>query len=262
MNLPIYQVDAFHHALFKGNPAAVCPLDKWLPEKLMQSIAMENNLSETAFFVPDKDGFAIRWFTPVREVDLCGHATLAAAHVLFRHLSYEKEVVKFSSASGDLFVKQGEEGRLYLDFPAADPKKIKNDPKFRPALGRQPFEAHLAGKLMLIYRNEEEVRNLRPDYSLIATINDAGIIVTAPGKDFDFVSRFFAPSVGIDEDPVTGSAHTLLIPYWSGILGKNELTAWQCSPRGGILYCTNQSDRVLIGGHAVTYMTGHIHIPS
>jgi PhzF family phenazine biosynthesis protein len=260
MNIPIYQVDAFHNELFKGNPAAVCPMEKWLPPEVMQSIAMENNLSETAFIVKVQAGYEIKWFTPVCEVDLCGHATLAAAHVLFEHMFYDEDSIEFFSASGILYVKRRTDGRIYLDFPTHKPRKVKNKEIFREAMGKRPIEALKAKKLLLVYKNQEEVLKLRPDFKLIAKLNDIGIIATAPGEDFDFVSRFFAPAVGIEEDPVTGSAHTLLIPYWSKVLNKKYLSAWQCSRRGGILLCENQQDRVLIGGHAVTYMNGYIHV--
>jgi PhzF family phenazine biosynthesis protein len=260
MNIPIYQVDAFHHELFKGNPAAVCPLEKWLSNDLMQAIAMENNLSETAYIVKVQAGYEIRWFTPLSEVDLCGHATLASAHVLFNHLSYEQDTIAFFSASGILYVKRRKDGRIYLDFPAHKPRKVKNIGLFGEAMGKQPLLAFKAKKLMLVYENEEEVLELSPDFKLLESLNEVGVIATAPGKDFDFVSRFFAPAVGINEDPVTGSAHTHLIPYWSEILNKKYLSAWQCSKRGGILLCENENDRVLIGGHAVTYMNGTIQV--
>lgn len=260
MNIPIYQVDAFHSELFKGNPAAVCPLEKWIPDEAMQAIAMENNLSETAFLVRVEAGYEIRWFTPLKEVDLCGHATLASAHVLFRHLYHEKDTIEFFSASGMLYVKRSQDGMIYMDFPAQKPRKVKNKEIYGRALGKQPEEALKAGKLMLVYRNEQDILNLNPDFRLIESLNDTGIIVTAQGKDFDFVSRFFAPAVGINEDPVTGSAHTLLIPYWSKVLHKKYLSACQCSKRGGILLCENQEERVIIGGEAVTYMNGYIHV--
>lgn len=260
MNIPIYQVDAFHSELFKGNPAAVCPLERWIPDETMQAIAMENNLSETAFIVPVEAGYEIRWFTPLREVDLCGHATLASAHVLFTHLYHDKDTIEFFSASGMLHVKRSQDGLIYMDFPAQQPRKVKNKEIYGQALGKQPEEALKAGKLMLVYRSERDILTLHPDFRLIQTLNDIGVIVTAPGKDFDFVSRFFAPAVGINEDPVTGSAHTLLIPYWSKVLRKKYLSAWQCSKRGGILLCENQEERVIIGGEAVTYMNGYIHV--
>ena len=260
MNIPIYQVDAFHHELFKGNPAAVCPLNEWLPGEIMQAIAFENNLSETAFFVEAESGFEIRWFTPLSEVDLCGHATLASAHVLYNHLSYENETIVFLSASGILYVRRRKDGHIYLDFPAHKPREVKNELIFGEAMGKQPQTALKAKKLMLVYGNQDEVLQLSPDFKLVAGLNDVGVIATAPGKDFDFISRFFAPAVGINEDPVTGSAHTHLIPYWSEVFNNRHLSAWQCSKRGGILLCENNNDRVLIGGNAITYMTGYIHV--
>ena len=229
MDIPIFQVDAFHHELFKGNPAAVCPLKEWLPDEMMQSIAMENNLSETAFIVELDNGYEIRWFTPLSEVDLCGHATLATAHVLFNHLDFDGESIKFSSASGILYVRKGKEGLIFLDFPAHKPLTVKNDDIYEEAMGLKPKSALKGKKLMRVYEHEDEVIILRRDFQQLVQLNDVGVIATAEGKDFDFVSSFFAPAVGIDEDPVTGSAHTHLIPYWSEILNKNYLRAWQCS---------------------------------
>jgi len=260
MNIPIYQVDAFNNELFKGNPAAVCILEEWLPEETMQAIGMENNLSETAFIVRVDAGYEIKWFTPLSEVDLCGHATLASAHVLFNHLNYEEDSIEFFSASGILYIKRRKDGLIYLDFPAHKPRNVKNKEVYEEAMGLKPVSALKAKKLMLVYENEQEVLNLNPDFKLLRRMNDVGVIATAQGKDFDFVSRFFAPAVGIDEDPVTGSAHTHLIPYWSRVLNKKYLSAWQCSKRGGILVCENQDDRVLIGGQAVTFMNGYIHL--
>jgi PhzF family phenazine biosynthesis protein len=260
MNIPIYQVDAFHHELFKGNPAAVCLLEEWLPYETMQAIGMENNLSETAFIVKVDAGYEIKWFTPLSEVDLCGHATLATAHVLFNHLNYKEDSIDFFSASGILYVKRRKDGMIYLDFPAQKPRTVKNKDVYEEAMGLKPVSALKGKKLMLVYEHEKDVLNLNPDFKQLKKMNDVGVIATAQGKDFDFVSRFFAPAVGIDEDPVTGSAHTHLIPYWSRVLDKKYLSAWQCSKRGGILLCENQGDRVLIGGQAVTFMNGYIHI--
>ena len=260
MDIPIYQVDAFHNELFKGNPAAVCILDEWLPIEIMQAIGMENNLSETAFIVKVDAGYEIKWFTPLSEVDLCGHATLAAAHVLFNHLDYEGDTIEFFSASGILYVKQRNDGLIYLDFPSQKPHMIKNKEIYEEVMGLKPKSALKGKKLMLVYENEEDVINLVPDFIRLAKLNEIGVIATAQGNDFDFVSRFFAPAVGIDEDPVTGSAHTHLIPYWSEILSKKYLSAWQCSKRGGILLCENHDDRVHIGGNAITYMHGYIHV--
>jgi PhzF family phenazine biosynthesis protein len=260
MDIPIFQVDAFHNELFKGNPAAVCILDEWLPNETMQAIGMENNLSETAFIVKVDAGYEIKWFTPLSEVDLCGHATLATAHVLYNHLDFDGDSIEFFSASGILYVRQGKDGLIYLDFPAQKPLIVKNKGIYEEAMGLKPKSALKGKKLMLVYENEEEVLRLRPDFDQLIKLNDIGVIATALGNDFDFVSRFFAPAVGIDEDPVTGSAHTHLIPYWSEMLNKKYLSAWQCSKRGGILFCENHNERVLIGGNAVTYMNGYIHI--
>ena len=260
MDIPIYQVDAFHNELFKGNPAAVCILDEWLPTETMQAIGMENNLSETAFIVKAGTGYEIKWFTPLSEVDLCGHATLATAHVLFNHLDFKGDSIEFFSASGILYVKQRKNGLIYLDFPAQQPSIVENKEIYGNVMGSNPKSALIGKKLMLVYEHEEDVLNLKPDFKQLINMNDIGVIATAPGNDFDFVSRFFAPAVGIDEDPVTGSAHTHLIPYWSQVLNKKYLSAWQCSKRGGILLCENQEDRVLIGGNAITYMNGFIHI--
>jgi len=260
MKIPIFQVDAFTGRVFKGNPAAVCPLETWLADEMMQSIAMENNLSETAFFIPYEDGFRIRWFTPLSEVDLCGHATLATAHVLFHHLNYPADIIRFHSRSGILSVSKEENGFLKMDFPAYVPVKIDNDPLFGRIFGNQPLSAYRGNYLLLLYNQEEEVKSIQPDFELVKSLDEVGVIITSRGMDYDFVSRFFAPSVGIDEDPVTGSAHSSLVPFWAEILDKRYLTARQCSTRGGILHCEYPGDRVIIGGNAVTYLDGHIFI--
>jgi PhzF family phenazine biosynthesis protein len=261
MRLPLFQVDAFTSELFGGNPAAVVPLQEWLPEKLMQKIALENNLSETAFFVPEKEGFHIRWFTPVAEVALCGHATLATAHVLFHHLGYKEALISLNSKSGILLV-QRKDNLIILNFPSDVPIEVKNDPEIDAALGKSPLST-FKGKTdyLLVFPHESDVTEMNPDFGLLAKTKARGIIVTAKGSSSDFVSRFFGPQVGINEDPVTGSAHTMLTPYWSKILGKTELTALQCSARKGQLHCTLLGDRVLIAGNAVSYLEGHIHLP-
>ncbi len=258
MKLTIYQIDAFAEKVFEGNPAAVIPLENWLPDNVMQQIAMENNLSETAFFIPLANAFHIRWCTPLAEVDLCGHATLASAHVLFNHLNYNEKEISFQSRSGILNVKK-EEDLIVLNFPASKLTEIKIPENLKSAFNIQP-EKCFKGRddLMLIFEKEEDIIKLEPDFQKISGSKTRGIIVTAKSKKFDFVSRFFAPAVGVNEDPVTGSAHTMLIPYWSGELGKSDLTAKQVSARGGILYCKNLGERVEIGGKAVTYMTGEI----
>ena len=260
--LEIFQVDAFTDTLFAGNPAAVCPLEQWLDEEVMQQIAAENNLSETAFLVKRGEGYLIRWFTPVTEVALCGHATLASAHVLFHHLGHKKDTIHFYSLqSGPLPVSRN--GKiLTLDFPADDYRKTEAASEILEAFGSEPREWY-KGKTdyMLVFDSEEEVLACTPDMGLLKKSNVRGVIITAPGRQVDFVSRFFAPGSGVDEDPVTGSAHTTLTPYWSRRLGKVKMTARQLSKRGGELLCEFAADRVRISGKAVTYMTGEILIP-
>lgn len=257
----IYQVDAFADRLFSGNPAAVCMLDKWLPDKAMQSIAAENNLAETAFLVKEKDYFEIRWFTPAIEVDLCGHATLASAFVLFECLDFKEPVINFfSPRSGEL--KVSNEGELLLlDFPTDILQNVGSLPLIQQCIGVQPTEVY-KGKTDYIafLENEDEVLNRVPDYHEISKLEARGLIVTAKGNEVDFVSRFFGPQSGIDEDPVTGSAHTSLIPLWSEKLGKNEMIARQLSKRGGTIYCSNRGTRCLIGGKARLYLSGEIYI--
>ncbi len=259
MKVPMCQVDAFTSRLFGGNPAAVCLLDEWLPDALMQAIAAENNLSETAFVVREGDGFAIRWFTPAVEVDLCGHATLASAHVLFAHEPDLAEV-RFSSQSGPLRVTRAGP-RLQLDLPRRDGTPCPPEPRLADALGAQPRELHAARDLLAVFDSEDQVRALAPDMPLLATLDRFGFIVTAPGRDCDFVSRYFAPREGVPEDPVTGSAHCTLVPYWAARLGKPELHARQVSRRGGELFCTLAGDRVLVAGEAVTFLEGTIEVP-
>ncbi len=259
MKIKFYQVDAFTSEMFGGNPAGVCPLDEWIPEASMQLIATENNLSETAFFVDNGKHFEIRWFTPEVEINLCGHATLASGHVLFNHLGYPKNEIVFSSISGELKVSQ-KNGLLALDFPTNEFKKITALPEIIKGLGLKPIEVYLGSYCMAVVDNEANVRDLNVDFQQLLTIDANGIIVTAKGDEVDFVSRFFAPRMGINEDPVTGSAHTYLIPYWANKLGKNELSALQLSKRGGELYCKLIDKRVEIMGHAVTYMEGEIFL--
>lgn len=260
MKQTIYQVDAFTDSLFSGNPAAVCPLENWLNESTMQNIAMENNLSETAFFVKENNHYHIRWFTPEMEVDLCGHATLASGHVLFHHYQLPKEVIHFHSRSGMLKIKRN--GRLYtLDFPSDEAEKIEKTDMIVDAMGVTPASVWKGREdFMLVYNEQEEIEHLKPDFHLLANATGRGIIVTAPGKEVDVVSRFFAPQAGIDEDPVTGSAHTTLIPYWAKQFGKNKLTAKQVSKRGGYLICEYLGSRVEISGKAKTYMIGEIYL--
>jgi PhzF family phenazine biosynthesis protein len=256
----LFQIDAFADKIFTGNPAAVIPLEKWVSDQLMQNIAMENNLSETAFFIQENNEFYIRWFTPISEVNLCGHATLASGHVIFNHTNYNNDQIIFNSKSGILKIRK--EGQfIILDFPASDLEEISIPANIEQALGIRP-EKCIRGRedMMFIFDNAKEIKSLSPDLRFLKTLNARGIIVTAPSDEYDFVSRFFAPVEGIDEDPVTGSAHTMLIPYWSGLLQKRELTAKQISSRGGVLKCTNKGSRVEIGGKAVTYMIGEICI--
>lgn len=258
--LKIYQIDAFAEKAFTGNPAAVCPLEEWLPDELMQKIAMENNLAETAFYIPEGDGFHLRWFTPAVEVDLCGHATLATAHVLFEHLNYTQKVINFQTRSGLLQVeKKGE--ILKMNFPVTPFEKTETPQDLIEGLGIQPLETYKSDDYLLVVESEEIVQNLQPNLLKVAEVEARGVMVTAPGKEVDFISRFFAPQSGINEDPVTGSAHTVLIPYWAKKLGKTELTARQISPRGGNLFCTLVGDRVEISGKAITYLIGEIFVP-
>lgn len=260
MKLKIYQIDAFAEHVFSGNPAAVVPLEKWLPSDLMQKIAMENNLSETAFFVPAPNGFHIRWFTPSTEVDLCGHATLATAHVIFNHLGYPENNIRFESRSGTLNVKN-QNGQIVLDFPASKVEDLEVHSVFKAVFQIQPIKCFRGrDDLMLLFDSEKDVQLLAPDFQMIAKIKARGIIATAKSEKYDFISRFFAPAVGVTEDPVTGSAHTMLIPFWAKQLDKTDLIARQISKRGGILYCKNLGMRVEIAGNAVTYMIGEIEI--
>jgi PhzF family phenazine biosynthesis protein len=260
MKIPIYQIDAFTEKVFKGNPAAVCPLKKWLPDAVMQQIAAENNLSETAFFVKKNNAYEIRWFTPTIEVDLCGHATLATAHVLFDHLDYENDIIFLQSRSGDLRVKKDGD-LLVLDFPAGFYENISPPPKLSEALSGTPVETGQAlDYLIAVYDDEHFIENLKPDFQKLKLLPYHAIIVTSRSKKYDFVSRMFAPAIGIDEDPVTGSAHTILTPFWSRKLKKTLMYARQISARGGELRCKISGDRVEIGGRAVTYLVGEIEV--
>jgi len=260
MKIPIYQIDAFTDKLFGGNPAAVCPLRKWLDKKIMQNIAFENNFAETAFIVKEKGKFHIRWFTPKVEVDLCGHATLATSFVIFKFLDYKKKEIIFSSRSGELRVRK-EKDLLILNFPSDIAENADLPTTVGVGIGLLPLETY-KGKTdyVLVYENQEQIESIKPDFGKLAEAEARGIIVTAPGKDCDFVSRFFAPAAGVDEDPVTGSAHTLLIPYWSKKLNKIEMTARQLSRRKGFLKCKFLNDRVDIGGKAVLFLKGEIVI--
>ena len=258
MNLTIYQLDAFTNKVFAGNPAAVVPLTEWIADELMQKIAAENNLAETAFYVAEGEQFHIRWFTPTVEVNLCGHATLATAYTIFEYAKYPKTTIAFKSKSGILKVeKKGD--LLELDFPVDMPVVAETPEELIEGLGIKPQET-LKGitDYFLVFENESQVKALTPDFKTIAKVKCRGIIVTAKGDEVDFVSRFFGPQSGIDEDPVTGSAHTTLTPYWAEKLGKNILTAKQISARGGELLCTLTGDRVKMAGHVAPYLIGQI----
>lgn len=257
MKLKQYQIDAFTDKVFGGNPAAVVPLSSWPDDSLLQAIAEENNLSETAFFVSSEKGFKLRWFTPVKEIDLCGHATLATAHVIFEILGYSKQVITFETRSGELFVeKKGK--RLEMNFPACPPTPHEISETLTKGLGQRPIEVLAADDYLALYDSEAIVRAITPNQVLLCQLDLRGVIITAPGTDVDFVSRFFAPKFGIPEDPVTGSAHCTLAPYWANKLGKKILTARQVSRRGGNIICEVKTDRVLISGCAVTFMEAEI----
>jgi PhzF family phenazine biosynthesis protein len=257
MKILQFQIDAFTDQVFKGNPAAVCPLEKWLDDSILKAIANENNLSETAFYVKEGEVYHIRWFTPARvEIDLCGHATIATAFVIFNNYEKESTSLNFISRSGPLSVFK-KDGLLYLDFPARMPEPTSVPLGLLNAFNIKPREVLKSRDYFLVFENEEEVFKLKPDFYLLKKL-DLKIIATAPGKQYDFVSRFFAPSVGIDEDPVTGSAHCSLIPYWAKKLNKEKINAFQASERSGKLYGVNQQERVLIGGNCVQFMKGEI----
>ncbi len=259
MKIPLFQVDAFTSRLFGGNPAAVCPLESWLDDKTMQAIAAENNLSETAFFVGRGGGYELRWFTPLVEVDLCGHATLASAYVIFNRLEPSLSAVSFRSKSGELQVTRSGD-RLTLDFPAWPPERREVTEALTRALGAAPREVWESHDLMVVYDSEDDVRRLDPAMDRVAALEAFAVIATAPGRTADFVSRFFAPRHGIPEDPVTGRAHCTLTPYWARRLGKPQLHAVQLSSRGGELFCEDRGERVAIAGHAVQFLEGTIEV--
>jgi len=259
MKLSIYQVDAFTREAFHGNPAAVVPLEEWLPDETMLAIAAENNLAETAFFVKDGDGYRLKWFTPEIEIDLCGHATLASSYVLWNELGHTGDEIRFETKSGTLSVTR--EGELMtLDFPSRPAEETDAPEGLSQALGGIPQKVLKSRDYLAVFDTEAEVLALRPDFRAISDLGVHAVIATAAGDTSDFVSRFFAPSVGVDEDPVTGSAHCTLIPYWAEQLGKNELYARQVSKRGGELFCELRGDRVRIGGNAVLYLKGEIDV--
>lgn len=259
MKIKQYQVDAFATRVFEGNPAAICPLDEWLQDGVMQAIAEENNLSETAFFVASGGSFQLRWFTPTTEVDLCGHATLAAAHVIFKKLNPSASSVIFETRSGKLFVeRQGD--LLRMNFPARRPVQCEIPDLLAAALGSRPAEVLCADDYLAVFNSEEVIRVAQPDQALLAQLDLRGVVITAPGSDVDFVSRCFGPKLGITEDPVTGSAHCELAPYWANKLGKTRLTAKQLSKRGGKLVCEFEGDRVALSGTAVIFMEAEIFL--
>lgn len=261
MSLPFYWIDAFTDRHFAGNPAGVMPLERWPEASLMQAIACENGLAETSFFVrTGEDRYHLRWFTPAVEVDLCGHATLAAAFVIFTALGASGDLLSFDTRSGPLTVERLGDGRLELDFPSRPAQPVALSPDLVQALGATPETVAQARDTLCVFAREEEVLALRPDFGAIAALDTFAVIATAPGKDGDFVSRFFAPRAGVNEDPVTGSAHCTLMPYWAARLGKPRLRARQVSARGGVLWCELSGDRVKIAGHAVLYLKGEIHL--
>jgi PhzF family phenazine biosynthesis protein len=261
LSIPIYQVDAFSDKLFGGNPAAVCPLKEWLPAPQMQKIALENNLAETAFFIPMGKDFEIRWFTPESEVDLCGHATLATAHVLFSHLNFEGDTIHFHTLNAGTLTVSCHDDLYTLNFPSRVPQSCEVPAGLIEALGgKKPVAVLRSRDYFIVYETETDVLALKPNFAALSRIESLGFVVTAPGDNSDFVSRFFAPSAGIDEDPVTGSAHCNLIPYWAERLGKFKLHAYQVSTRRGELWCENKGDRVLMSGKAVTYLKGEIFL--
>jgi predicted PhzF superfamily epimerase YddE/YHI9 len=261
MRLPMYQVDAFTDSLFGGNPAAVCPLDAWLPDATMQAIAAENNLAETAFFVRDGGDYALRWFTPTVEVDLCGHATLASGHVVFSFLEPRRESVGFHTVKAGTLTVSRRGDLLVMDFPSRPAEPCEPPPGLLAALGGRPREVLGARDCLVVYDTAADVAALEPDLTALGKVDCWAAIVTAPGDNgIDFVSRFFAPAQGVPEDPVTGSAHCTLVPYWAKRLGKTQFEARQLSRRGGALGCALNGDRVSIGGKAITYLEGQIEV--
>lgn len=258
-SIPYFEVFAFTRRMFGGNPAGVCLLEEFLPNEQLQAIATQNDLSETAFIVERGDHFDLRWMTPKVEVDLCGHATLAAAHVLFQHRGYARKMIRFETQSGELMVEQSS-GRLVLDFPSRPAVQGGDSAAVAKSLGAKPEKVLHGRDYFAIFESQQEVAAIQPDLEAITGLDGQGLVVTAPGDDCDFVSRYFAPAAGISEDPVTGSTHCTLIPYWSQRLGKRELFARQISSRGGELFCEDRGERVGIGGEALTYVEGNIYL--
>lgn len=260
MSISIYQVDAFTARLFGGNPAAICPMDTWASASAMQNIAAENNLAETAFIVENDTGYDLRWFTPTVEIDLCGHATLAAGYVVFNYLKTDRDAVSFETMSGTLTVTQDGD-QLSMDFPSRPPKPVATWDALSEALGKAPSEVHMSRDILAMYDDETSIRALSPDQEKLAGIEEGfGVIVTAKGDEVDFVSRFFAPKAGIPEDPVTGSSHCTLVPLWSERLGRSQLLAQQLSTRGGELRCEQRGERVKLSGHCALFLTGTINL--
>jgi predicted PhzF superfamily epimerase YddE/YHI9 len=260
MKLPYYQVDAFTDRAFSGNPAGVCLLERWLDDAMLQRISGENNLSETAFLVARGNDYELKWFTPTMEVDLCGHATLAPAFVLFTELQRQGATLTFHTKSGPLHAEWDGE-KVMLDFPARPGKPSAAPPALMEGLGYIPREVRKSRDYMAVLANEEDVRALAPNFPQLATLDCLGVIVTAASREVDFVSRFFAPGAGLNEDPVTGSAHCTLIPYWAEKLGKQTMVARQLSQRGGTIFCENRGERVGIGGHAVLFSRAELILP-
>ena len=260
MKIPIYQVDAFASEIFKGNPAAVCPLKEWLPDQTMQNIAMENNLSETAFFIEDNNIYHIRWFTPKSELDLAGHPTLATAHVLLNELKKENDSIIFKTKLGDTLNVSFNENIYSMDFPSRPPKIINNKNLVYDVLGRMPVELLAHRDLIAVFENQKDIKSINPNLEKLMKLDYPSVVITAKGDESDFVSRNFAPKLGIPEDPVTGSSHCELIPYWSEKLNKKEMIAIQISERGGKIHCVDMNDRVLIGGEAITFFRGEIEL--
>jgi PhzF family phenazine biosynthesis protein len=266
LDLSIFQVDAFASKVFAGNPAAICPLEQWLQDEALQAIAAENNLSETAFFVPEDGNYALRWFTPQCEVDLCGHATLASGFVLLNILAPQSSAVRFKTRSGVLTVSRDRD-RISMDFPALPPWECKNPPDdLARGLSQRDRSEGLSAvfqtknNYFVVYENEKQVRNTAPNFEILKKLHPFGVCITASGEHADFVSRYFAPGYGIPEDPVTGSTHSSLVPYWSERLNKDKFHARQLSKRTGDLWCEARGERVILKGHAVLYLTGSISI--
>ncbi len=258
MKIPIYQVDAFTSKIFKGNPAAVCPLKEWLPDQIMQNIAMENNLSETAFFIEEGNKFHIRWFTPKTELDLAGHPTLASAHILINEYKTNYKSLIFETKIGDTLNVSINKNLYLMNFPSRPPKVVDDTRDIYEALGKKPVELLAHRDLIAVFENQNEISSINPDLEKLKKLYYPSVVVTAVGDNSDFVSRNFAPKLGIPEDPVTGSSHCELIPYWSKKLDKKDMIALQISDRGGKIHCTDKNDRVIIGGEAVTFFRGEI----